>query len=76
MLQRAGFGWSDCPNDAVPQADREPVVGGTLIQEELAWLRDESLELDLIGYATERERLPGLTTARRRTMPSTTVISG
>ena len=29
--------------------------------EELAWLRDESFELDLIGYASELERLLGLT---------------
>ena len=60
-MRRAGFGWSDRPNDAVPQADRERVVGGVLIQEELAWLRDESFELDLIGYASELERLLGLT---------------
>ena len=63
LVRRAGFGWSDCPNDAVPQADRERVVGGALIQEELAWLHDESFDLDLIGYATELERLLG---ARRR----------
>ena len=54
LVRRAGFGWSDRPDDAVPQADRERVVAGALIQEELAWLRDESFDLDLIGFdATE-----------------------
>jgi hypothetical protein len=49
------------PNDAVPQADRERVVADALIQEELAWLRDESFDLDLIGFdATELERLLAL----------------
>jgi hypothetical protein len=48
-------GGSDSPNDAVPHADRER--WGFLIQEVLALLRDESFELDLIGYASELERL-------------------
>jgi hypothetical protein len=61
LVRRAGFGWSDRPDDAVPQADRERVVAGALIQEELAWLRDESFDLDLIGFdATELERLLAL----------------
>ena len=55
-MRRAGFGWSDRPDDAVPQADRERVVAGALIQEELALLRDESFDLDLIGFdATDLE---------------------
>jgi hypothetical protein len=61
LVRRAGFGWSDRPNDAVPQADRERVVAGALIQEELPWLRDASFDLDLIGFdASELERLLAL----------------
>jgi hypothetical protein len=68
-VRRAGFGWSHCPDDAVPQADRARVVAGALVQEELAWLRDESFDLDLIGFdATELERLLALADARRRVM--------
>ena len=48
-MRRAGFGWSDRPNDAVRQGYRERVVARALIQEELALLHDESFDLDLIG---------------------------
>jgi hypothetical protein len=50
LVRRAGFGWSNRPDDAVPHADRERVVAGALIQEGLAWLRDGSFDLDLIGF--------------------------
>jgi hypothetical protein len=54
LVRRAGLGCSDGPDDAVPQADRERVVAGALIQEELVLLHDESFDLDLIGFdATE-----------------------
>ena len=57
-MRRAGLGWSDPPNDTVPQADRERVVAGALIREGLALLHNESFDLDLIGVdATELERL-------------------
>ena len=61
MVRRAGFGWSDRPDDAVPHANRERVVAGALIQEGLALLHNESFDLDLIGFdATELERLLAL----------------
>jgi hypothetical protein len=64
-MRRAGFGWSDRPDDAVPHADRERVVVGALIQEEMALLDNESFDLDLIGFAaTELERLLALAAAR------------
>jgi ParB-like chromosome segregation protein Spo0J len=62
----------------------------TLLAEELAWLRDERFDLDLIGFdATELERLPALADGeaasdetrtrfrnRRRTRSATRATSG
>ena len=45
-------------NDALPQVHPERVVAGALI-EDPAWLRDESFDLDLIGFdATDLEPSP------------------
>ena len=64
-MRRAGCGWSDRPDDAVPHADRERPVAGALIQEAPAFLHNESFHLDLIGFdATELERLLACPTAR------------
>jgi hypothetical protein len=57
MKQRPSFFYSSgasgsaglTGNDAFPQAEREWVVAGALI-EDPAWLRDESFDLDLIGF--------------------------
>ena len=47
LFVRIGFGWSTS-NDALPQAERDRVVAGALM-EDPAWLRDESFDLDLTG---------------------------
>jgi hypothetical protein len=61
LVRRAGFGWSGRPEQEFRRRDRERAVAGALIQEELAWLRDGSFDLDLIGFdATELERLLAL----------------
>lgn len=58
LVRYAGCGWSDRPDDAVPQRDRERAVAGALIQEAPPLLHDESFDLDLIGYdATDLEPL-------------------
>jgi hypothetical protein len=53
-VRRIGFGWSNRPDDGLPQADRGRVVAGALI-EDSAWLRydrpilNDDLEDDLAG---------------------------
>jgi hypothetical protein len=67
-MRRAGCGWSDRPDDAVPHADRERAVAGALIQEAPPLLHNESFDLDLIGFdVTELERLLAWPTARVHT---------